>query len=104
MDIRSAIHKKQSLRAEGRDHEDAILRLTESLERANRRVAELDEKVLQGGAEGGQLLRTDAARPSDAAAPGGASLGSSADDGLRDTISSLEGELRRKSLRALELR
>lgn len=107
-DIRSAIHKKQSFQAEAREHEDAILRLTESLEQTNRRVAELDEKVRTGagtidGSHG------NIARPSDPAIPGGASPGSSADDGAvdgawRDTIGSLEGELRRKSMRALELR
>lgn len=104
-DIRSAIHKRHSLRAEARDHESSIQRLAESLERANRRVTDLDEKVVRRRDEADQLPKTndesctDVVRTSENANENG-------DDGgiWRDTISSLEGELRRKSIRALELR
>merc|ERR1719356_2308917 len=88
--IRKAISRKQALRDEVHEQQEEVRRLTEALQCANQRVADLEMKAVPGFGGGGAHLE-------------GAVEDGTGDSVWRECVTALEGELRRKSLRAVEL-
>eukprot|EP00929_Paragymnodinium_shiwhaense_P020182 TRINITY_DN13528_c0_g1_i4.p1 TRINITY_DN13528_c0_g1~~TRINITY_DN13528_c0_g1_i4.p1 ORF type:complete len:320 (+),score=64.16 TRINITY_DN13528_c0_g1_i4:192-1151(+) len=93
-DICSAAAKKQALEGEAREHVQAIEQLEEASRNADDRLAELEARVLNMEHEEVRARSAGAETSEDAAAR---------ESVWREPLAHLEGELRRKSARALDL-
>lgn len=92
--IRTAVARKHVFRIEMQKQEDDTTVLNEAISRANRRIGELEAKVTAMGGAGSSL---------GSSASAGSSEDGATDSVWRECVNSLEGELRRKSARAVEL-
>lgn len=96
-EVRSAIAKQHAALSQRSGQQEELHRLSNTLGQANARICELESKVVPSSDLYLQSVRADSvANDADDDSP--------ADASGREQLAALEGELRRKSMRVLELR